>query len=154
MSLLSITNTMLMVFLFISCLLYARYLYLIAKYDDAFYFRISLRYVLIMAFVAGNKMILTRPNLLEIAFIFAIFNMLFLAFTFLFGEKFLEKSDEKHEAIYLLEQCGIKYSEFKKLSREEQLTILNSAVISWADGTTDKLVEDEDDLKDFHCILH
>lgn len=136
-----------------SLVIYIYYTILSIKLEDAFYFRLSLIYPLICTtmlatfFLTGATNSLIYPVLILISYLWFFYELTF-------GEKRLEESDKKYEALCNLERCGINYKKFKKLSRKEQVMMLQTAIITWEDGTTDILVEDEEELQEYECILN
>ncbi len=55
----------------------------------------------------------------------------------------------------ILEDCDIDYEEFKSKNREQQISILNSAMYRWLDGSTDKLIDDDFyAIEEFEFILN
>lgn len=120
-----------------------------AKSDDALHLKLTYLYIFVtVMFIMTVQM--QSPVLSTVC---GIGSYICLGYTILFGRRTLKANEEKDFAISMLHDCGINYREFKKLSYQEQMDILNNAIITWRDGTSDKLIEEESDLDDFRCIL-
>ena len=119
------------------------------KSDDALHLKLTYLYIFVtVMFIMTIQM--QSPVLYTVC---GIGSYICLGYTILFGRRTLEANEEKSFAISMLQDCGIDYRVFKKLSYQEQMNMLNSAVFIWRDEISYKLIEEETDLDNFRCIL-
>ena len=136
----------------LSFLVISYYYYYFVRYDDSFYFRVSLIFVLVGTFFIADSLLFS-VNSKIFASIVTVLDWIWFLFELLFGKKLLYKEDYKWTTINLLEQYGINYGTFKKLSRKEQISILQNTKVLLEDGTMINLMED-DELPEYEVILN
>lgn len=87
------------------------------------------------------------------AVIFLLTGYILLLDVIFFATKRVKKNDDIYYATTLLEEAGISYDSFKKLSFHEQLQLLKNTPFENGD-IEGMLIEDEDDLAVFACIMN
>lgn len=138
--------------LILSTLAMVYYFYYSIKWNDAVCLYLMLLYGLCsIEWTTLLKMYRNDDNRFVIYFCLIITTIIFL-YTIFFAKKNLEKQFDQDIAWSLLEDTNINSEEFKKLSRTEQVEMLKSAI--WLDEPQSLLIEDEEDLDDFKCILN
>lgn len=87
------------------------------------------------------------------AVIFLLTGYILLIDVAFFATKRVRKNYNTYYAITVLEEAGISYDSFKKLSFHEQLQLLKNTPFRNGD-IEGILIEDEDDLAVFDCIVN
>lgn len=139
----------------LSFVVWAYYFVKSTKEDDSLYFRLYLRHVLVMAFFIVDNALIEQGTVTNLAPLLVGCTYLHFLYELLFSKKRMEKDDERDVCFSIIETYyGIDCKKFRKLSRAEQISILSAATETLSDGTTVKLMEDEEDWNDFECILN
>lgn len=126
------------------------------KTDEAEYHTVS-----ILAFIDGIMLFMSYilydinndKTYIVLATLCLLTGCILLIDVVFFATKRVKKNQDEFYAITVLEEVGISYHSFKKLSFNEQLQLLKNTPCK-IEGVERMLIEDEDDLMIFDCIMN
>ena len=142
--------------LFIATIYFVKNFFKMMKNDEVEYQTVSLlAFIDSMMFLFASIIIdsNTDKSSTIMAVIFLLTGYILQIDVAFFAEKRVRKNYDTYYAISVLEEAGISYDSFKKLSFDKQLQLLKNTPCKFGD-MEGMLIEDEDDLAVFDCIMN